>query len=416
MRNHAEHFTLISGRRLRGLALALVLLSGIAIQSATAQTFSVLHQFTGGADGSGPPAGLTIDQGGHLFGTTAAGGRSGNGTVFEMKPSGGGWTFASLYSFLGGNDGTTPEARVMIGPSGILYGTTAHGGGGSLCVGGCGTVFNLRPPARICNRSTCPWTETVLYRFLGSRVNDGYSPLGDLVFDQSGAVYGVTVDGGQQFKGIVYKLTLASGSWTENVLYNFVGGNDGEWPSSGLATNDASTLYGATPLGGQYNAGVVDQVTSPGGVESDIHAFNATTDGRSPTGVVADAAGNLYGGTTYEGQFGGGTVFKLNPSNGNWTFSVLFQNPDGGCGIAGPLAMDSAGNLYGVTCNKVFKLTPSAGNWTYTELHQFAGADGISPNGSLVFDNDGNIYGTAYSGGTGNCFPRGCGVVWKITP
>lgn len=412
MADPAKHSTYRQTRRLLGPALAL--LSVFAIQSASAQTFTVLHQFTGGADGAGPPAGLTIDQGGHLFGTTAAGGR-GNGTVFEMKRAGSGWTFASLYSFLGGDDGETPEARVMLSPNGILYGTTAHGGGGSLCVGGCGTVFNLRPPARICNRSSCPWMETVLYRFRGTRVNDGYSPQGDLLFDQSGDVYGVTSGGGQQSKGIVYELAFAGGSWTENVLYNFAGGNDGEWPTSGMATNSAGLLYGATPDGGQYNAGVIYQLTSPGGAESVIHAFNPTTDGRAPTGVIADASGNLYGGTTYQGQFDGGTVFELSPSNGNWTFSVLFQNPDGGCGIEGPLTMDSAGNLYGVTCNNVFRLAPSGGVWVYTELHHFTGGDGLGPNGSLVFDNDGNIYGTAYSGGIGNCF-RGCGVVWEITP
>ena len=236
-----------------------------------------------------------------------------------------------------------------------------------------------------------PWIEIVLYRFRGTRVNDGYSPLGDLLFDQSSSIYGTTSTGGEQFKGIIYKLTFAGGSWTENVLYNFLGGDDGEWPASGMATTGAGTLYGATPDGGQYNAGVVYQVTSPGGVESVIHAFNATTDGRSPTGVIGDGAGNLYGGTTYEGDLGGGTVFELSPSNRNWTFSVLFQNPDGGCGIAGPLAVDGAGNLYGVTCNKVFKLTPSGAGWTYTELHQFTGPDGISPNGSPVVDANGTI-------------------------
>lgn len=186
MRSCSEFIALLSGRHLSGPAFALALVSVFAIQPASAQTFTVLHEFTDGADGAGPLTGLTIDPGGHLFGTTTAGG-TGNGTVFEMKRAGNGWTFATLYTFLGdnGNDGATPEARVGFGPNGTLYGTTAHGGGGKRCGGGCGTVFNLRPPATICNRSSCPWTETILYRFLGNRVNDGFGPLGDLVFDQA---------------------------------------------------------------------------------------------------------------------------------------------------------------------------------------------------------------------------------------
>ncbi len=414
MTKPAEQSPWLSTLSLRGAALAFTLLSAFAIQSASAQTFTVLHQFTGGVDGGGPLAGLTIDQGGHLFGTTAGGGR-GNGTVFEMKQAGSGWTLASLYNFLGGDDGATPEARVVFGPSGILYGTTAQGGGGTRCRGGCGTVFNLRPPARICNRSSCPWSETVAYSFRGNRLNDGFGPQGDLRFDQSGVIYGVTSGGGAQFKGTLYELTLADGSWTENVLYNFVGGNDGTGPTTGLVADVTGNLYGTAVLAGQYNGGVVYEWTIPGGSESVIHAFNPTTDGRSPTGLITDAAGNFYGGTTYEGPLGGGTVFELSPSNGSWTFTVLFANPDGGCGIAGPITMDSAGNLYGVTCNKVFKLTPSGGGWDYTELHQFTGVEAIGPNGSLVFDSNGNIYGTTYSGGIGNCF-RGCGTVWEITP
>lgn len=398
---------------LRGPILAFALLSVIALQSASAQTFTVLHQFTGGSDGAGPSAGLSIDQGGHLFGTTTAGG-AGNGTVFEMKRAGSGWAFQSLYRFQGGDDGAAPQGRVVIGPSGILYGTTGSGGGGSECVGGCGTVFNLRPPARVCNRSSCPWAETILYKFRGSRVNDGFGPLGDVSFDQNGDIFGTTRDGGEQFKGIVYTLTLTGGSWTEFVLYNFLGGNDGEWPAAGVVPNDAGALYGTTPDGGQYNGGVAYQL-SGGGAQSIIHAFSAATDGRSPGGLIADAAGNLYGGTAYEGPFGGGTVFELSPSNGNWAFSVIFAGPVGGCGFSGSLSMDGAGNLYGVYCNAVFKLTPSGGTWTYTQLHQFTDSDGISPNGSLVFDNNGSIYGTAYSGGIGPCF-RGCGTVWEITP
>jgi len=174
------------------LAIALVL-TVVASQTAQAQTFQVIYNFPGQA-GAYPNAGPTIDKGGNLYGTTQFGG-VGNGTVFRLKHTGSNWVFSPLYAFQGGNDGVAPVARVIFGPDSSLYGTTA-GGGGSGCSGfGCGTVFNLKPPATACKTSLCPWTETVLYRFSGG--SDGGEPsYGDLVFDQAGNLYGTTYYGG----------------------------------------------------------------------------------------------------------------------------------------------------------------------------------------------------------------------------
>src|SRR5271157_3274072 len=156
------------------LAMMIVLaLTAIMSQSAQAQTYTVIHNFTGGQDGSHPYAGLTIDRGGHLYGT-AANGAAGYGTVFKLSHQDSGWVFNPLYSFKGGNDAAYPGARVIIGPDGSLYGTAL--GGGTGCGGvGCGAVFNLRPPATACKTALCSWAETVIHRFAGDD-GLGYSP------------------------------------------------------------------------------------------------------------------------------------------------------------------------------------------------------------------------------------------------
>jgi uncharacterized repeat protein (TIGR03803 family) len=382
-----------------------------------AQTFSVLHNFTGGSDGSNPQVGLTIDAGGRLYGTAGTGG-AGFGTVFQMKRAGSGWIFTSLHSFTGGNDGAAPLGRVIFGPNGTLYGNT-HSGGGGRCDGGCGTVFNLQPQPRVCNHTLCPWMERVLYAFQGGFLDDGLGAIGNVAFDQAGNLYGATSGGGVQFDGTVYELIPSMGGWTENVLYSFAGGqNDGAGPLTGPTFGYGGNLYGTTANGGPYNRGVVYELTPSGSgwTENVIHSFVPATDGGYPQGVIADSAGNLYGGTSLGGQYGGGTIFQLTPSNGSWTFTVVYQLTEGGCGVVGPLVMDAANNLYGAACDNVFKLSPSGGAWTYTQLYHFTdGSDGGNPNGNMVLDATGNLYGTTANGGTGNCF-RGCGVVFEITP
>ena len=413
-----------------------------ANQSAQAQTFSVIHQFTGGQDGANPYAGLTMDAAGNLYGTAASGGNTGGGcavdggcgSVFKLAYKGSGRIFAPLYSFQGGNDGSTPYARVIIGPDGALYGTT-HQGGGSGCGGsGCGTVFRLRPPATACKTALCYWTETVLYQFTGG--SDGGLPgNGDLVFDQAGNLYGTTTTGGVGSCnggtcGVVYELTPSSGSWTESVLYSFAGGSDGGSPFAGVIFDKAGYLYGTASAGGNlacnapYGCGTLFQLTPSGSgwVENVLYTFQGGSDGASPFGgLIFDPSGNLYGTTPSGGSGGGGTVFILTPSNGNWTLGVVYSFTGSGNspGPSDNLIMDATGNLYGTTADEgaygygsVFKLTGSGGNWTNTSLHDFAGgSDGGNPAGSVVLDASGNLYGTTFYGGA-----NGKGVVFEFTP
>ena len=260
--------------------------------AAQAQTLSILHTFTGGGDGGEPYAGLTIDQAGNLYGTTSTGG-AGYGTVFKLSHVGTGWILSTLYTFEGGNDGATPQARVVFGPDGTLYGTTSYGGAGY------GAVFSLRPPGQPCRSTNCPWTETVLYRFTGT-VDGAIPGYGDLAFDAAGNIYGTTMGGGANCSpyyhcGVVFKLSRSGGSWTESVLYSFSpSGNDGLIPDSGVVLGSAGNLYGTTVLGGVDGGGVVFQLTQSGSAwtETVLHSFGGSNDGDGPVGgLIMDQPG-----------------------------------------------------------------------------------------------------------------------------
>ena len=404
-------------------ALALAIVLGLTIVStpAQSQTFNVLHNFTGGGDGASPGAGLTMDKGGNLYGTTESG-ADGYGTVFKLAHTRSGWALNPLYSFAGNQDGASPGARVIIGPNGTLYGTTSHGGGSGCGGNGCGTVFNLRPPLNATTNALTDWTETVLYGFTGGA--DGAFPVGDLVFDQEGNIYGTTVAGGSSQMGTVYELTPSDGGWTENVLWTFGGGNDGGKPRAGVIFDNAGNLYGTTQIGGTNGFGSIFQLAPAGSgwSQSTLYSFQNGNDGGSPAGgLIFDPSGSLYGTATSKGQGGGGTAFELTPrQNGTWAFSVLYAFAgQGGGGPQASLAMDAAGNLYGTTykdgasgSGSAFRLTPSNGSWVYTDLHDFSlGSDGAQPVGNLVLDADGNLYGTAFAAGG-----FGYGVVFEITP
>ena len=406
--------------RLRTAAATLAIgfaLIVIATQAAKAQTFTVLHNFTDGGDEGYPSAGLTIDRAGNLYGTTNSGGGS-SGKVFKLTRSSFGWRLSPLYSFTGNDDGAFPAARVIFGPDRALFGTTYSGGGGCSC----GIVFNLRPSARAPSSALVPWTETVLYRF--EDYPDGSNPsYGDLVFDRNGNLYGTTVFGGSGASGTVYQLTPSHDGWTESVIYSFTGGSDGGNPYAGVVFDKAGNLYGTTLQGGAYYNGAVFQLTPSGSgwTENILYSFQNGSDGAYPQGgLILDASGNFYGTTASGGQNRAGTVFKLTRSDGSWTFVPLYSfTGDYGSGPVANLIMDQAGNLYGMTYGDrgpdygtVFKLTPGGGSWTEIVLHRFAnGDDGGSPYGSLVFDTDGNLYGTTSYGGAYDA-----GVVFEITP
>jgi uncharacterized repeat protein (TIGR03803 family) len=375
----------------------------------------ILHNFNEQQDGAFPEAKLIFDGAGNLYGTALAGGVNEGGTAFELSPSAGGtWTWQVLHAFGNDTDGNSPFAALIFDAAGNLYSTTSGGGAYGL-----GTVFEL------VSTGGEGWTEQVLYNFSNSA--DGADPESALVFDGAGNLYGTTAF---YLNSTVFELTLTSGgSWTEHTLYNFA---DGVLAAKGSLIFDAAgNLYGSTGAGGEYGGGSVFELSPGAGGHwtwQVLHDFGNDADGNSPSaGVIMDAAGNLYGTTAGGGAYTGGTVFELSPAaGGGWTEQILysFANiPDGSTPYA-CLTFDSAGNLYGTTYyggiyggGTVFELSPVAGGgWTEQVLHSFGnGTDGSGPSADVILDSAGNIYGTTAYGGTYNCPPFGCGVVFEVT-
>jgi len=272
-------------------------------------------------------------------------------------------------------------------------------------------------------------TQKVLYSFTGG--SDGSQPRQGLIFDHAGNLYGTTSEGGAYGHGTVFQLTLnLDGSWTERVLYSFTGGSDGDFPEwGGLAFDTANDLYGTTVLGGDYNEGTLFEL-SPNSdgtwTESVLYQFTGKNDGGGPdTTPIFDALGNLYATTTHGGAYGCGTAFKMTPgSNNQWTYQVIQQGGPSACSPWVGLTPDTSGALYGTTrdggyycyqgdCGAVFQLTPTSdGKWTYKVLHRFTGGKaGADPSvNRLVFDGQGNLFGVL----EGSAY--GYGLVYKLAP
>ena len=305
--------TTVSSRTVVAALLGGLLL--IAVHSVQAQTETVLYSFQGGNDGSTVFDGVIFDHAGSLYGTTINGGGSTNcpsgcGTVFQLNPPsapGRAWTETVLYSFEGNTDAANPYSGVIFDHAGNLYGAT-NGGGNANCFGGCGTVFQLVPPPAPGD----PWTETVLYAFQG--FPDGWAALASLALDKSGNLFGTTNDGGVHDLGTVFELSppaVQGGAWTETVLHSFGAGSDGSNPEADLIFDQSGNLYGTTVEGGGSHTcnvggsfcGTVFKLTRPPRVganwnETVLYRFNGLRDGGDPISrVVFDNAGNLYGTT-----------------------------------------------------------------------------------------------------------------------
>ena len=399
-------------RRLRlvfTLTTVLVLVGGLC-----AQTEQTLYNFTGAADGNSPLSTLVMDAAGNFYGTTFTGGAYGAGEVFEVSPNGnGGWTETVLYSFTGGVDGANPYyADVIFDKAGNLYGTTVGGGANNL-----GVVFELSP------NGNGGWSETVLHSFAGGI--DGTNPYSGLVLDPFGNLYGTTFGGGAYGVGTVYQVKHGTGGqWTEKVIHTF-DIKTGDSPVGGLVFDSKGDLFGTTEGGGAYKAGVVFVLQYAGKntwTPRVLHNFTGGADGAGPYAgrLIFDKAGNLYGTTVSGGTNYWGVVFKLFQTSSGWKEQVLYRfngavesNPVSG------LMMDGNGNLYGTCSNgnmtttvgSVYKLTPSGGGkYTESDLYLFSGKDGQFPESALVRDKAGHLYGTTWMGGT-----AGGGEVFELS-
>jgi uncharacterized repeat protein (TIGR03803 family) len=396
--------------------LALVLLGSVS-QLAQSQTFNVIYNFTDVNAGVNPYGGPTLDRVGNLYGTTYLGGQTGNGTVYKLSHSGSSWTYTTLYSFQG-SDGAGPGfGSLTFGPDGRPYGTAE--GGGPFFIG---VAFSVQPPAHACLTGNCSWTDSILHNF--GNGNDGAQPFNGVTFDAAGNFYGTTNlggPGGLDGNGTVFEATRSGQTWTESVIYNFAGGTDAGNPVAGVSIDAAGNLYGTSSFGGAYANGAVYKLSRSGSswTETVIYSFQGASDGAAPVGgVIPDQAGNLYGTTFFGGDNGGGTVYELSPSSGSWTLTTLYSFSGFSAGPYNDLTFDANGNLYGATegdgafsKGSVFKLTHGDGGWTFTDLYDFTGGnDGGVPYGRLAVDSHGNIFGTTSIGGTGNQ-----GVVFEVS-
>ncbi|HLY06961.1 MAG TPA: choice-of-anchor tandem repeat GloVer-containing protein [Rhizomicrobium sp.] len=350
-----------------------------------------------------------------------------------------------LYNFRG-SDGSYPDAAMIADKAGNLYGTTNTGGTGACSqngVSGCGTVFELSPPAR----KGGSWTETVLYSFQGG--NDGAYPNAGLIVDNAGNLYGVTSQGGNgncsnidlNGCGVAFELSPSGGAWTETVLYRFKGNREGKGEGdfaapSGVAFSKSGDLYGIAYDGGWCftnnetgtfcDGGAFELKKSRGGAWSEkiLYRFEGKDESNRPEGALLDAAGNLYGTNLDGGAFDCGSVLVFAPpqsGKGAWTESSLYDfqcGTDGAFPLPG-IVFDANGNLYGVSIGtgyeygNVYELTPNdSGGWTESVLHNFEqSADGITPTVGPIIGGDGSLYGTTQQGGDNNK-----GVVFSLVP
>jgi uncharacterized repeat protein (TIGR03803 family) len=355
---------------------------------------TILHTFgsQSATDGANPVGGVILGTGGVLYGTTTFGGTQGLGTVYQLTPpasAGGEWTEDVLYNFgvSSVNDGANPYASPLL-YKGKLYGTATNGGGTGCGGYGCGIVFEISPPVP----PSTAWKETIIYRFAQFH---GSFPYSNLIVDKDGNLYGTTSMGGPSDNGTVFELAppkTAGGKWTETVLHSF-GGGDGANPESGLVFDDSGALYGTTFNGGGYDVGLVFQLAPPataGGKweETVLHDFSipaapppahgpcytCPNNGANPYGGLAISKSKVvYGTTVWGGGYLAGEVFRLNPpttAGGKWKETVVHSFT--GSGLEPPGSDNGDGfNPYGGLILKnglVYGTVQSGGEFNYGDV------------------------------------------------
>ena len=327
----------------------------------------ILKRFPDLAQG-GLPLGITRTSAGVLYGVTLDGGgtANGRGTAFSLTPTADPtiWKFATLYRFAGSYDGSSPSGSLLVDSTGVLSGTTILGGAGP-GLDGYGTAFSLTPP----QTPTGPWTETILHIFTSSP--DGATPDGTLLASGPSASVGITTTGGTGICsdlgcGTVFRLIRSKDGWTERVIYQFEGGADGSVPVGRLIADATGSLYGVTADGGlpgangEYETGTVFRLDQPSALgapwtKTILYEFQGVEDGELPDGgLTLDAHGTLYGTTEFGGALYRGTVFALTPAAPGqlWTKTILHNFGGGqgdGANPTGPLKVNADGTIFGTT-------------------------------------------------------------------
>lgn len=403
------------------LAIAALVLTGRALALVHER---VIYSLT---DNSLGPRDKLLYTGGSFYGTTPGGGHvtgtcpNGCGTVFELSPGARGWTYNTLYEFRGGKgDGASPVGNIVMDSTGNIYGATEAGGLGGCSNVGCGTAFKLTPG------SNGRWTESVIQFF---SFQGGSGPQAGVTLDTTGNLYGTTTSGGHAYGSVYELIPNADGSWSESVLYRFGALPDGEYPRAEVTLDAAGNVYGTTSEGGSSADGIVFELTpnsSGGWTENVLYEFTSATGCNPVAQIWIDPTGSLYGTAEGCGQYNGGVVYELTPnSGGSWTESTVhnFGLHEDGVSPQSPLTPDTNGNLWGTTlgggalnAGTVYKLKPSVnGGWTEADIYnvQQWGNGSFPPTSifsAVTFGSGKTLYGTASSGGV-----NGQGAIYEIT-
>jgi uncharacterized repeat protein (TIGR03803 family) len=422
--------------------------------TASAYTLKTLHSFcaeTNCTDGISPAGPLSMDAQGNLFGVTYQGGSHHHGgTVFGLFPGAQGWTYQVLYNFCNScARGSLPNGGLVVDASGNLYGTTQSGSQAYA-----GEIFELSPAS-----GGGAWSFQKLHQFCGDDVcADGRLPSAGLAYagQASGALYdgvsplyGTTERGGEGGGGVVFQLAKVHGKFRESVIHTFSYGSsnpDGIYPVAPVIVDGSGNLFGTTENGGAFydlnngHGGIVFELKPGSGgawSENILYSFNALpngTDGYSPqTPVLMDQTGNLFGTTTFGGtDIQGGTAYKLTPANPTWqetvlnNFCVQANCTDGRFPTTG-LLMNGAGALIGATnlggtnagaqnegAGTIYQL-----NGSFQVIYDFCSrnhcTDGQFPDGALVMDGAGNLFGATVEGGK-HRHNGGRGTIYELTP
>lgn len=391
----------------------------------SAWTKETIYSFQTDADGKYPIGGLVFGSDGAIYGATDQGGARGAGTVYRLSPPAAGqtgWTKAILVNFAP-RSGQYPRDTLFFDPRGSLYGVTLNGGAYGL-----GTVYKVALPAA----PSIQKDKTEIAAFDGGA--GGADSYGALRF-ANGRLYGVSYSGGVAGFGTIFELSPAGGgAWSKSVIHDFAGGSDGARPAAGVVAGTDGSLFGTTQFGGTSDGGTVYRLIPPAAgatqwTKQVLYRFQAATDGANPLAQLTfdRTSGALYGALSAgAGSANAGAIFKLappDPGGSAWTQTTIYRFTGGanGAGPRGGVVLDTSGAIYGATYagggqnkGQLFKLKPPAvgqTDWTKQALVNFAGVNGANPEGALLFDSAGALYGATRAGGANDK-----GVVFKLTP
>jgi uncharacterized repeat protein (TIGR03803 family) len=404
------------------LRISAALLAGLLVsgESAPAHELKVLYNFCPqkNCSRSFSTAELLVDPSGSLYGTRENDGANGKGTAYKLTFDGKRWKYRTLHGFcsaLNCTDGSQPEGGMIIDSSGNLYGTTEMGGNTNH-----GVFFEI----------TADGTYEVLYSFCpdNNTCGDGAAPLGRLTY--SGAQSGQPYDGSSplygtgvvSYDGVIFELTASGGTWTSTTAYSFGSGNGSGCVSDSITMDGAGNIFGATELCGDLGEGKAFVLANGQNGWAEISHFSFDDgDGFEPHGpLVEDQKGQLYVSATFGGKYNNGAIVRLSPVVDTYLPKVLhnFDWSDGAWPYGGLIA-DSSGNLFGTTNGggkgagaTVFELSGTR----FRALYQFCLHDnncqhGSRPEGGVVLDTAGNLYGTTTLGGA-----NGFGTVFELIP